>query len=480
MSDDKRSRRQTGIEESLAAARERAAQAETRYNESKAELERCERQRPRVDALRDLVRALEALREQEGECPIFGGPIDPARYDRLLTAYRPEVESFDEQVPRLRQSCTEAEAEWRAASTDIGEIEHKLEKELQRQRRQEREERRQALLERARQLTESGAEPLRELKVGWGGETEDDRRHRRVALLVLLLTFVLSALVPMIQLPAPDLAEEREIPERLARLVVEREQQPEPEPEPVVEEEPEEEEEVVEEPEEEEETEVAEAEPEPIEEPPEEVTETAEVEARERASETGLLALSDELEELASASVEDKLGDQASITEEGAEATEVSRDIVTAEAAETSGGIQTDQLSRNVGSAGGSVGDRETSRVESGLAEQTARAQRDARTKEGRKGRTDEEIQIVFDRNKSALYRIYNRALRTDPSLEGKVTLKLTIEPSGRVSACEVVSSELDTEDLERKIVQRVRLFDFGAKDVPAVTITYPIDFLPA
>jgi hypothetical protein len=28
--------------------------------------------------------------------------------------------------------------------------------------------------------------------------------------------------------------------------------------------------------------------------------------------------------------------------------------------------------------------------------------------------------------------------------------------------------------------VDRVRTFDFGAKEVPAVTIVYPIDFLPA
>jgi hypothetical protein len=29
-------------------------------------------------------------------------------------------------------------------------------------------------------------------------------------------------------------------------------------------------------------------------------------------------------------------------------------------------------------------------------------------------------------------------------------------------------------------VVDRVRTFDFGAKAVPAITIVYPIDFLPA
>jgi hypothetical protein len=96
-------------------------------------------------------------------------------------------------------------------------------------------------------------------------------------------------------------------------------------------------------------------------------------------------------------------------------------------------------------------------------------------------GRTDEEIQIVFDRYKSALYRLYNRELRIDPTLRGQVVLQLTIEPDGSVSFCEMQSSDMNAPDLIRQVVERVRTFDFGAKEgVPAITILYPIDFLPA
>ena len=95
--------------------------------------------------------------------------------------------------------------------------------------------------------------------------------------------------------------------------------------------------------------------------------------------------------------------------------------------------------------------------------------------------RTDEEIQIVFDRYKAALYRIYNRELRNDPSLKGKMVLRLTIEPDGRVSACAVKSSDLASPALSTDVVERVLKFDFGPKaGVPAITIVYPIDFLPA
>ena len=58
--------------------------------------------------------------------------------------------------------------------------------------------------------------------------------------------------------------------------------------------------------------------------------------------------------------------------------------------------------------------------------------------------------------------------------------MRLTISPDGRVTSCEVVSSELNDPDLEQKLVQRVLLFQFDAKDVESITTTKPIDFFPA
>src|SRR5256884_630497 len=50
----------------------------------------------------------------------------------------------------------------------------------------------------------------------------------------------------------------------------------------------------------------------------------------------------------------------------------------------------------------------------------------------------------------------------------------------GRVSMCVLQSTDMDAPDLATQVVGRVRTINFGAKDVPAVTIVYPIDFLPA
>ena len=61
-----------------------------------------------------------------------------------------------------------------------------------------------------------------------------------------------------------------------------------------------------------------------------------------------------------------------------------------------------------------------------------------------------------------------------------KLVLRLTIAPNGEVTLCEIVSSELGDPALEQRLVQRVKLFRFEARDVEAITTTKPIDFFPA
>jgi TonB family protein len=155
------------------------------------------------------------------------------------------------------------------------------------------------------------------------------------------------------------------------------------------------------------------------------------------------------------------------------------RSLITSNVGASSGGINTAELSRNTGGSG--IGSRTTTVVESpvegfgpagGAATRTGQSDLASRSRE--------EIERVFDRNKGAIYSLYNRALRTDPTLQGKVVLRLTITPEGTVSFCEIVSSELGDPDLEQRLVQRVLLFQFEAKAVEAVTTTKPIDFFPA
>jgi TonB family protein len=98
----------------------------------------------------------------------------------------------------------------------------------------------------------------------------------------------------------------------------------------------------------------------------------------------------------------------------------------------------------------------------------------------GKASRSLEEVRLVLERSKGALYAIYNRALREDASLQGKVVIELTIAPNGNVTACHFVSSELKNPELEQKLLARFRSLQFAAEDVDTMITTYPIDFLPS
>jgi TonB family protein len=98
----------------------------------------------------------------------------------------------------------------------------------------------------------------------------------------------------------------------------------------------------------------------------------------------------------------------------------------------------------------------------------------------GKASRSLEEVRLVLERAKGSLYAIYNRALRDDPGLQGKVVFEFTISPAGQVTAVKIVSSELKSPELEQKLLARFRLLDFKAEDVDTLVTTWPIDFLPA
>jgi TonB family protein len=175
------------------------------------------------------------------------------------------------------------------------------------------------------------------------------------------------------------------------------------------------------------------------------------------------------------------MADDRPLTGTVGEAQRNERSMITSKVGTSSGGINTASMSRNTGGTG--IAARDTTRVESDVAAIAQRREAGGarRTGESNKGsRSREEIELVFDKNKGAIFALYNRALRRDPSLEGKLVLRLTIAPTGEVTFCEIVSSELGDSELEEKLVQRIKLFRFEARDVEPITTTKPIDFFPA
>jgi TonB family protein len=236
--------------------------------------------------------------------------------------------------------------------------------------------------------------------------------------------------------------------------------------------------------------------------------------ARNKAAGVGLLAMKDTLNELHGAPMAVQLNQDIKPGKgvgagvgvgvgAGKEAGLPDRNMITSNATGGSGGINTAGYSHDTG--GGGLAGRSTTLVAgvagggggggAGLGGQIAGTggrgtgtgagagkaggslQKDG---SGKASRSLEEVRLVLERTKGAIYAIYNRALREDPALQGKVVLELTIAPSGTVTDAHFKSSELKSPDLEQKLLARFRLMQFQAEDVNALTTTYPIDFLPS
>src|SRR5713226_5529436 len=227
------------------------------------------------------------------------------------------------------------------------------------------------------------------------------------------------------------------------------------------------------------------------------------VEAKSRVGNAGILALKDKIASLAQDTVVVPLGADARHIAADDVGRPSARFLLTSNTPGSSGGINVASLSRSVGggggggggggnggggvgghgtggSGGGGIGGVGVRRAVSSIAPITGADRPKARGGPG-PARTDEEIQIVFDRYKASFYRLYNRELRNNPALKGQMVLRLTIEPDGSVSMCALQSTDMEAPDLATQVVSRVKTINFGGKDgVPAVTIMYPIDFLPA
>ncbi len=223
-----------------------------------------------------------------------------------------------------------------------------------------------------------------------------------------------------------------------------------------------------------------------------------EVQPQQKVGTAGILAFKDKLASLAQDKIAPRLGADARYGAADDVGRSSSHSELTTNSPGSSGGINVASLNHSVGGGGGGGGGGSgrggwgggtgvgggggvpLGRATSPIASINGSDRPKARSGVG-PSRTDEEIQIVFDRYKASFYRLYNRELRNNPALKGQMILRLTIEPDGSVSMCALQSSDMAAPDLAAQVVSRVKTINFGAKEgVQTVTITYPIDFLPA
>jgi len=480
--------------------RKEALEGELRAVES--ELETFSAERQRFDALRDVCNAFERLGELKADVLFWDGVAEGQDAAKHVARARNRVAHFEGEIGGILEKQASLQGKINQSLNELNILFEEVRDAYDREERRKEE----FVIER-----EISPVPYRAMVMPWTKEAESERRFNRSILVALSLSFILGALISLIKVPIPDRSVAiAEIPKRLAQLVKEEIPKPAPAPKREPNKVEEEKKQV------EEETKQAKKEPKPkVDEPkPEEPskeagpaekpTKTAANDggpsaSRKKAESVGVLKFKNAFKDLMNEVPNAKLGTEARLSKESPRTkgqAVAQRSLVAMQAVGgSSGGIGGAGVSRNVGygnagrlGGGGGIGIGGGSgggsgvdfvRVESSIAnlEESSRPTSDGMAA----GRTDEEIQIVFDRYKAALYRIYNKELRKDPTLRGKILMRISIEPDGAVSFCKVESTDLASLELVDKIVERIRRFNFGPKeDVQRVTILYPIDFLPA
>src|SRR6187401_3141401 len=293
----------------------------------------------------------------------------------------------------------------------------------------------------------------RRFELPWEPGEERDRAFKKLLRILLIIATLLAILIAVLPKRETEKLKKEELKERVAQLIVEKPKPPPPPPPPPEEKKPEPEK------------------PKPTEQKPVE-------KPKPNVRNQGMLALQDELEALRDQNL-DLADPQMKAPVEDARS---ERNLITSQAGKASGGINTSNMgSRGFGGGAGAIGTHTSTQVSHGSGLDPNAGGKVQRTGASGKGsRAREEVEIVFDRNKGALYALYGRALRETPELAGKVVLEFTIAPSGEITMCRVVSSELKDPELEKKIVARVRLIRFKAADVEPLTVSKPIDFFPA
>ncbi|MEO8063980.1 MAG: AgmX/PglI C-terminal domain-containing protein [Pseudomonadota bacterium] len=292
---------------------------------------------------------------------------------------------------------------------------------------------------------------FRRFELPWAVGEESEARFKKLVRTLLIIATLLAILIALLPKREAERIKPEELKERVAQLIIEKPKPPPPPPPPVEDKKPEPDK------------------PKPVEKPVEK--------PKPNVRNQGLLAMQDELAALRDQNL-DLADPQMKTPVEDARS---ERNLITSSVGKASGGINTANMARGFGGGAGAIGTHTTTQVQHGSGLDPNAGGKVQRTgNSGKASRAREEVEIVFDRNKGALYALYGRALRDAPELAGKLVLEFTIAPSGEITMCRVVSSELKDPELEKKIVARVRLIRFKPADVEPLTVSKPIDFFPA
>ncbi|GGP99549.1 AgmX/PglI C-terminal domain-containing protein [Shewanella ulleungensis] len=306
--------------------------------------------------------------------------------------------------------------------------------------------------------------------------SKQDKLFKQILWLLLLVYLVFAVVVPMLEQVELPREVKEQVPPQLAKIILQEKQLPPPvkpevkppEPEPLLEPEP------------------APPEDKVVEKPiepavkPQVVQPTTREAAKEKASTSGLAAMKDDLFSMREA-FDVQPTAQRKLDQTTSQEVKVKRDLLAGAANKQTDSLAKSAISQTVSS--GALSGNETQQIrlakEEVLANKGAASEKASQASQGGQ-RSEAALRRTLEANKSRLYSLYNRALRKDPFLKGKVMFEIVIQPNGSISKVSIKSSELNDAKLERQLTLVLRSITFPAESVAVMTTIWAIDFFPS
>jgi TonB family protein len=94
--------------------------------------------------------------------------------------------------------------------------------------------------------------------------------------------------------------------------------------------------------------------------------------------------------------------------------------------------------------------------------------------------RDNDAINAIVSSHKASIRMSYEKYLKRDPTLAGKITVRFTIASSGNIAMATVVDNTTGNREFEEEIIRKIRMWRFEEIPDGDVTVTYPFVFAPA
>lgn len=301
--------------------------------------------------------------------------------------------------------------------------------------------------------------------------SKQDQLFKLILSILLVVYLIFAVVIPFLEQVEVPREVKEQVPPQLAKIMLKEKQLPVPEkPKELPKQEPE----IKDKPK------IEADKPEeikPIPQPKQPLTRQA---AKEKAQTSGLAAMKDELFSMREA-FDIKPAAQTQLTQNKAQEVKVERKLLAGAANTQSDTLAASTVTQTVSSDALSTRNTQQIRLaeEEVLANQGATEEQITQASKGGQ-RSEAALRRTLEANKARLYALYNRALRKDPLLQGKVMFEIEIQPNGSISQVNIKSSELNTPKLERQLTLVLRSIRFPAEDVAVMTTIWAIDFLPS